>query len=81
MIYVTACLASGTRRCEKASLWDTTTWEELASFKGQNEIVFSLFSPDGDKLALCDLSGGVRLLCAPSFQEIQAQEAKRSRWR
>ena len=63
-------------------LWNLATGQEILAIKGfKTDVASLLFSPDGTWLAAGGASDGhgpVRLLRAPSFEEIQASEKVRA---
>ena len=63
-------------------LWNLATGQEILAIKGfKTDVASLLFSPDGTWLAAGGASDGhgpVRLLRAPSFEEIQASEKVRT---
>ncbi|MCI0747389.1 MAG: protein kinase [Verrucomicrobia subdivision 3 bacterium] len=66
-------LATGSEGREAVKLWDTATWQELATLPGQGSLFRVAFSPGGTILAA---SSGRRMNFwrAPSFEEIQRAE-------
>ena len=65
----------------KVKLWNIATRQELATFPVIVEFPTLSFSPDGDTLAIGEMTGDnrrIQLLRAPSFEEIAAEEAKRN---
>lgn len=66
-------LATGSNGREAVKLWDTSTWQELATQPGQGSLFRVMFSPGGTILAA---SGGrqINFWRAPSLQEIRQTE-------
>ncbi|MEJ2705403.1 MAG: WD40 repeat domain-containing protein [Sedimentisphaerales bacterium] len=59
-------------------LWDLSTYRELITLPGKSTVFrFVVFSPDGRWLAACSESeGDLYLWCAPSWEEIEAEEKR-----
>ena len=66
---------------DKLIVWDTETWQQLASFKlSVQNIDLIHFSPDGNDL-LTSGPSGLQVWRAASSGHIADQEARLGRWR
>jgi len=66
----------GTTR-DTVKLWDLLTLRELITLLGQNAVRDSVvFSNDDRWLAACSREGNLHLWCAPSWEEIEAEEKR-----
>jgi WD40 repeat protein len=70
-------LALGSNGSEAIKLWDVASLEEVVTLGAQGSVFFSTkFSPDGNVLGSLNESGVLYLWRAPSWDEINAAEAK-----
>lgn len=63
-------LATGSNGREAVKLWDTATWQELATLPGHGSLFRVLFSPGGTTLAASGTGRRINFWRAPSFAEI-----------
>jgi hypothetical protein len=58
-------------------LWDVTSWQDVFTLSAKGSIFYSThFSPDGNTLGTLNNEHFVNLWRAPSWEEINAAEAK-----
>jgi WD40 repeat protein/serine/threonine protein kinase len=58
-------------------LWDTDSWQDVITLPGSGSIFgVILFSPDGNSVGVLNRAGGLQVWRAPSWDEINAAEAK-----
>jgi WD40 repeat protein len=70
-------LATGGDDIDALKLWDTESWHEVLTLKGQGSLFrLTAFSPDGNAIGTMNVAGTVHLWRAPSWEEINAAEAK-----
>jgi WD40 repeat protein len=70
-------LAVGGNGNDAVKLWDTDSWEELLTLRGEGSMFRSIqFSPDGRLLLAANGLGRAHVWTAPAEQEIAAAEAK-----
>jgi serine/threonine protein kinase/WD40 repeat protein len=70
-------LAVGGSGNEAVKLWDSDSWEELLTLRGEGSMFTSLqFSPDGRLLLGANMMGQAHVWTAPTMQEIAAIEPK-----
>ena len=65
---------------DELGVWDTDTWQRLASFKlPKHDAGFVTFSPGGNEL-ITSHANALRIWRAPSFLEINERESRFGRW-
>jgi WD40 repeat protein/predicted Ser/Thr protein kinase len=70
-------LATGGTGRDTVKLWDLSTHRELTTLSGQGSLFYFVgFSPDERWLAACSYEGKLHLWRAPSWAQIEAEEAK-----
>ena len=71
-------LASGAGAGDTAlHLWDVASWQDVLTLRAEGSIFWSTqFSPDGNTIGTCCTDGTLNLWRAPSWDEINATEAK-----
>ena len=71
-------LATGNGAADEAlKLWDTASWQDVLTLKGSGSIFYSTaFSPDGNSVGALSQNGTLNIWRAPSWDEINAAEAK-----
>jgi WD40 repeat protein len=68
-------LATGSNGNRPIKIWDTKSFEELISLECQGSMFdATAWSPDGNILGAWNQPGVLNLWCAPSWDEIAAQE-------
>jgi WD40 repeat protein len=70
-------LATGSGDQEAVKLWDTESWQDVFTLEGQGTGYIGVgFSPDGNTLVWGNQTGVLQLWRAPTWEEINAAEAK-----
>jgi WD40 repeat protein len=68
-------LAAGSSEEETIKLWAMDNYEEVLTLETQeSRFICTAFSPDGSMLGSLSSEGFLHLWCAPSWEEIEAQE-------